>query len=179
MEIRFSRWHFYIIIARDAWATKATIASYRAVSYPARRLFSVLRAAWLKKKQRNRLRQLNATRQATRRQPLPFRRSNRETLANSPPSTPVSSNSATSLSATPERKTDLTEEYTCKYSQSPSISLICGRIYKMQSYAYYCSISLYLAKPTCLFTSRFFSLSPRYASFVHVLLQIIAMVSSL
>ena len=39
--------------------------------------------------------------------------------------------------------------------------------------------SLYLAKPTCLFTSRFFSLSPRYASFVHVLLQIIAMVSSL
>ena len=110
MGIKFFRW--YITIARDAWATKATIASYRAVSYPARRLFSVLRAAWLKKKQRNRLRQLNATRQATRRQPVPFRRSNRETPANSPPSTPVNANSAPSLSVTSERKTDLTEEYT-------------------------------------------------------------------
>ena len=125
MEIRFSRWHFYIIIARDAWATKATIASYRAVSYPARRLFSVLRAAWLKKKQRNRLRQLNATRQATRRQPLPFRRSNRVAPANLPPSTPVSANSATSLSVTPERKTDLTEEYTCKPFQSLYFAYMC------------------------------------------------------
>ena len=112
MGIKFFRW--YITIARDAWATKATIASYRAVSYPTRRLFSVLRAAWLKKKQRTRLRQLNSTRQATRRQPVPIRRSNRVTPANSPPSTPVSANNAPSLSVTPERKTDLTEEYTRK-----------------------------------------------------------------
>ena len=137
MEIKFSRWHFYIIIARDAWATKATIASYRAVSYPARRLFSVLRAAWLKKKQKNRLRQLNATRQATRRQPLPFRRSNRVAPANSAPSTPVSANSATSLSVTPERKTDLTEEYTRKSFQSLYVAYVCtyiqGELYFFQS----------------------------------------------
>ena len=131
MGIKFFRW--YITIARDAWATKATIASYRAVSYPTRRLFSVLRAAWLKKKQRNRLRQLNSTRQATRRQPVPIRRSNRESPANSPPSTSVSANSAPSPSVTPERKTDLTEEYTCKHFQSlfrlfVDVSARCNRI---------------------------------------------------
>jgi hypothetical protein len=55
-------YYFYIEIAHDAWATKATVATYRAVTFPARSLYNHLRRAWATKKQKDRLRRLHATR---------------------------------------------------------------------------------------------------------------------